>query len=203
MRLILLRSSPLLKIVRFPHPTLRHRSKPLRRVDQELKAVVAEMFDLMYEAKGIGLAANQVHLPFQLFVVNVTGERNIDEEMVFINPVVSAPRGQNTAEEGCLSLPGLFADVTRAAQVNVSAYDLKGNRVDRGVDGMLARVIQHELDHLQGTLFIDRLNPIDLRTLTPDLERMEREFAAERLAGKIGDEMQLRQEIADWETKYC
>ena len=97
-----------LQIVQYPHSTLRHESKPIRRVNKELKKLVDEMFDLMYEASGVGLAANQVNLPLQLFIMNPAGERGDGEEHVFINPVVSKPKGSEEKQEGCLSLPELY-----------------------------------------------------------------------------------------------
>src|SRR4051812_11610093 len=97
-----------LKIINYPHPTLRHVSKPLKRVDAELRRIVRAMFDALYEAKGIGLAANQVDLPYRLFIVNPKSDPNEpQEERVFINPVLSSRKGLAEAEEGCLSLPGL------------------------------------------------------------------------------------------------
>ena len=128
-----------LNIVHYPHPTLRYRSKPLQRVDAELKKIIAEMFEAMYEAKGIGLAANQVDLPFQLFVINTEGDPQRGEERVFINPVIESPKGTSEAEEGCLSLPGVHWVVARPEQVTVTAYDLSGNEVKQTVDGLLAR----------------------------------------------------------------
>ncbi len=104
-----------MKIIHYPHPTLRHRSKPVRRVDAKLKSMISEMFDLMYEASGIGLAANQVDLPLRFFVCNLAGERGEGEELVFINPVISRPKGNEEREEGCLSLPGVCAPVKRPA----------------------------------------------------------------------------------------
>ncbi len=99
-----------LQIIQYPHPTLRHRSKPLRRVDAELRKIVAEMFELMYEHEGVGLAANQVDLPYRLFVVNPEGKADAGEsEGVFINPVLSHGRGLEEDEEGCLSIPGVRA----------------------------------------------------------------------------------------------
>lgn len=100
-----------MKIITYPHPTLRRVAKPVRRVDAELKRIVREMFDLMYEAKGIGLAANQVDMPIRLFIVNLEAEAGKGEELVFINPVLSRPKGSDEAEEGCLSLPGLYGPV--------------------------------------------------------------------------------------------
>src|SRR5690606_11926321 len=111
-----------LDVVHYPHPVLRYESKPIQRVDKQLHAWVAEMFDLMYEHEGVGLAANQVNLPYRLFVMNPTGDsQKPEEEMVVINPVLSRGKGQQVREEGCLSLPGIHAEVTRNKQIHVEA----------------------------------------------------------------------------------
>jgi peptide deformylase len=103
-----------LSVIHYPHPTLRHVSRPLKRVDAELKRYIAEMFDLMYQFEGVGLAANQVDLPYRVFVANVEGDRNaVDAECVFINPVILRGSGQAEREEGCLSIPGVYAPVSR------------------------------------------------------------------------------------------
>src|SRR5688500_15974234 len=120
-----------MQIITYPHPTLRHVSKPIRRVDAELRQLVREMFGLMYAAKGIGLAANQVDLPVRLFIVNLSGKEGEGEEQVFINPVVSSPKGSDEAEEGCLSLPGLYGQVIRPKTVRVNAYNLSGQEIQR------------------------------------------------------------------------
>ena len=142
-----------MEIIKYPHPTLRYRSKPLKRIDSALRETVAEMFQLMYEAQGIGLAANQVDLPYRLFVLNVHEERSKDYEMVFINPVISRPRDPDQKEEGCLSLPGVYAQVRRPASIHVTALNLAGEPIDAEFDGLLARAIQHETDHLDGILY--------------------------------------------------
>ncbi len=136
------------------------------------------MFDLMYEREGVGLAATQVDLPFQLFVINPAGKRGEGEELVFINPVLSQPKGRANAEEGCLSLPSLYATVSRPERIRVVAYDLAGNQVDTILDDYLARIIQHEVDHLHGTLFIDRIPDLNLASLKSNLEEFEMEFRA-------------------------
>lgn len=192
-----------MKIVHFPHPTLRRVSKPLKKVDKSLKSMVAQMFDLMYEAKGIGLAANQVNLPFRLFIVNVSGERGSGEELVFLNPVIDHPKGSSVAEEGCLSLPQLYHPVARPEQIHVTAYDLSGNPLDRTVDGTLARVIQHEFDHLEGVLFIDRIPPLETRALESALQEFDLEFNSQRLAGKIPDDPTIESQLRQWEQRYC
>jgi peptide deformylase len=189
-----------LRIIQFPHPTLRRVSKPLRRVDDELRHIVRRMFDLMYEAKGIGLAANQVDLPYRLFVLNLSGDpAETDEEQVFINPVLSQPKATAEAEEGCLSLPGLYAQVRRPEQITVNAYDLAGQEVEETVEGLLARAVQHETDHLDGVLFIDRLSPIARSALKDSLEEFEIEFADRRQRGEIPDDERILARLTELE----
>ena len=193
----------MLKIINVPHPTLRHESKPLRRVDKKLKAMVAEMFDLMHEHRGIGLAANQVDLPFQLFIINPTGEAGSGEERVLINPVVQSPKGNSESEEGCLSIPGVYGKVVRPTAVHVIAYDLEGNKMDEVVDGTLARVIQHEFDHLQGVLFPDRMSQAALKSIEDELHAFDLEFQAMLIQddGLIAEHVKKR--LAELESEYC
>jgi len=163
-----------LEIIQYPHPTLRHKSKPLKRVDAELRQLIAEMFELMYEHEGVGLAANQVDLPYRLFVSNVEGDPAIkDAECVFINPVLSGGHDQSEDEEGCLSIPGLRAQVKRNSKIKIQAYDLSGNEISGEVDGLMARIVQHETDHLDGVLFIDRLGPAQQLGFRDQLEEFE------------------------------
>ena len=122
--------------------------------------MVREMFELMYEAKGIGLAANQVDLPYRLFVINLQSDPNAsDQEFVFLNPVLTSRKGNAEAEEGCLSLPGLYGDVKRSERVVLNAFNMAGEELSLELDGLFARAVQHEIDHLDGILFIDRLTP--------------------------------------------
>lgn len=189
-----------LQIINFPHPTLRHRSKPLRRVDAELRRYVAEMFDLMYEHEGVGLAANQVDLPYRLFVANAEGDpANKEAELVFINPVLSGGRGQETDEEGCLSIPGVRAPVTRNATIMMHAYDLAGNEIVAEYDKLMARIVQHETDHLDGTLFIDRLGPAQFTALRDQLEEFELVFSSQRETGEIASPEQLAARVLELE----
>lgn len=192
-----------LKIIHYPHPTLRHRSKPVRRVDAKLKSMISEMFDLMYEASGIGLAANQVDLPLRFFVCNLAGERGEGEELVFINPVISRPKGNEEREEGCLSLPGVCAPVKRPASVHFEAYGLDGTAFQAELDGMMARVVQHEVDHLDGVMFIDRLPPTVEMNVGPELEEFSLEFQSRRSTGEIPDDEALAQRLADIENEYA
>ncbi len=191
-----------MQIIHYPHLTLRHKSRPVQRVDRELRDMVAEMFDLMYAAKGIGLAANQVDLPLQLFIINLSGEKGSGEEMVFINPVLTAPQGRSQRDEGCLSLPGIYAEVARPESVRVTAYDLSGNQFDSRVDGMLARAIQHENDHLEGVLFIDRLHPQDLKTLEEELHELDLELTSQRLQDQLPPDDVIRKRLAEIEARY-
>ncbi len=126
-----------LSIIPYPHPTLRVRSKPIRRVDTQLRGFVDQMLDLMYQAEGVGLAANQVGLPIRLFVANPTGQRDEGEELVLVNPELQMPKGNETQSEGCLSLPGMYGQVKRPKSIRLSAYDLHGNPIERTVDGFL------------------------------------------------------------------
>jgi peptide deformylase len=189
-----------LHIIHYPHPTLRHTSKPLKRVDAELREIVAEMFDLMYEHEGVGLAANQVGLPYRLFVANVEGKREAkDSEHVFINPVLSVGRGQAEDEEGCLSIPGLYAPVTRNESIKVQAYDLNGNEMEAELNGLMARIVQHETDHLDGTLFIDRLRPTQLAALRDKLEEFELAFASRLETGELPSPEQIAERLRELE----
>lgn len=192
-----------MEIIHYPHPTLRYQSKTIRRVDRELKAIVSEMFELMYDTRGIGLAANQVDLPLQLFVVNASGEPEGGEELVFVNPVIDQPKGSGVSEEGCLSIPGVHADVNRPAQIHVSAYDLMGNEIDMVADGLLARVIQHEYDHLQGVLFIDRISESAQKQIAGELDAFEREFTGHQASQKIPDKAAILKRLSEVENRYC
>ncbi len=191
-----------MEIVQYPHPTLRYKSKPIKRVDAELKAIVKEMFELMYDARGIGLAANQVDLPLQLFILNLTSEPD-GEELVFINPVISAPKGVSEAEEGCLSIVGVNANVTRPEQIHVTGYDLSGNEIDQTVDGLFARAVQHEVDHLQGVLFIDRVKESAQKQVEHDVEEFVIDFENKRATGEIPDDETIMKKLAEFEAKYC
>jgi len=161
------------------------------------------MFDAMYEAKGIGLAANQVDLPFRLFVLNLSGKRGEGEEMVFINPVVSSPKGSDEFEEGCLSIVGVNAVVNRPEQIHVQAYDLQGNEINATVNGMLAKAIQHETDHLDGVLFVDRIGESSKAAIAGELDDFELIFENERSTGNIPDDEAIFERLKEYETKFC
>lgn len=193
-----------MQIIAYPHSTLKYVSKPIRRVDAELKQMVREMFGLMYEAKGIGLAANQVNLPLRLFVMNLESDPQKPElEQVFINPVISQPKGSAEAEEGCLSLPGLYGPVIRPKQVRITAYGLDGREIDMIATELLGRCVQHEVDHLDGVMFIDRMSAGARADIDDELYDFETVFNSKRLTGGIPSDEVLAEERKKWEQKYC
>ncbi len=189
-----------LSVIHYPHPTLRHASKPLKRVDAQLRQWIAEMFELMYKFEGVGLAANQVDLPYRVFVANVEGDPHAtDAECVFINPVILRGSGQAEREEGCLSIPGVYAPVTRKEKVTVQAYNLAGEEVSGDFEGLFARVVQHEIDHLDGRLFIDRIEPLRRADLAGQLQEFELDFESKRAVGEMPTDEQIAARIAELE----
>ena len=141
-----------MNIVYYPHPALRWKSKPITEINAALREIVREMFDVMYEARGVGLAANQVGLPLRLFIVNTSAESGEkdgeeDEELVFINPEITHRKGSVEGEEGCLSLPELYGQVRRAEEIVVEAFDLQGREFSMTLTELAGRVVQHETDH--------------------------------------------------------
>ena len=192
-----------LQLITYPHPTLRHRSKPILRVDAQLKALVAEMFEIMYEFRGVGLAANQVNLPIRLFIANPSGDKEEGPELVFINPEVNKAKGIAEAEEGCLSLPGINANVKRNKSLQINAYDMSGNEIKTDIDGFLGRIVQHEIDHLDGVLFIDRLAEEIPRPLAEQIQAFEKMFETKQKSGAIAQNEELQAQLLEWELKYC
>lgn len=191
-----------MRIVKYPHPTLYHKSRDLKRVDAELRKAIAEMFDLMYQHHGIGLAANQVDLPYRVFILNVSGDAAIkDQEQVLINPTILKFSGNVEAEEGCLSFPEIYAPVRRSERIVAVAYNLAGEEKRFEVDGLFARAFQHENDHLDGKLFIDRLSPTHLLNIRDDLLALEDEFAGERERGVMPDDQQILARLAELERQ--
>ena len=146
-----------LRIRKYGDPELRRRAEPVGEITPEIRGIIADMIDTMYDEVGIGLAAPQVGVALRLIVV-------CDEEgrgsQALVDPVIAAQSGEATAEEGCLSIPGVFAPVTRSEWVKIEARDGDGRPVAIDARGLRARVLQHELDHLDGILFIDRLDPV-------------------------------------------
>ncbi len=147
---------------------------------------VRRMFDLMYDARGIGLAANQVALPFRFFVLNLTADPEQPEhEQVFLNPEIVKRHSSFEGEEGCLSLPGLYSKVRRAKRIRVRAFDLEGNLIEQDVEELFSRAVQHETDHLEGKLFIDYLDPSALRDAESRIREFELKFRQDQRGGAI------------------
>jgi peptide deformylase len=191
-----------MKIVRFPHPSLRHPAKPLTAIDQKVVGYAAEMLALMYEARGLGLAAPQVALPVQMFVMNVTADpQQREHEAVLINPMILEKKGTVEGEEGCLSFPGLFQKIRRAKSVKVQAYNLKGEEVLYDVAGstpeelLRSRVLQHEIDHLHGILFIDKMGPIAKLGSRSALKELEREHRKAQEQGEIPPDDDIERDL--------
>lgn len=150
----------LLDIKKFPDKVLREKATPIEIFDNSLKVFIDNMFETMYDAPGIGLAANQVGVTKQVVVIDITAGDDTSQQKVFINPKIVAKSGEEEGEEGCLSVPGEYEMVTRFAEVTVEAQDVEGTSFSLKADGLLARAIQHELDHLDGKLFVDRLSSL-------------------------------------------
>ena len=189
-----------LNIVHYPHPALRWKSKPVHRVDDTLRSIVSRMFELMNEASGIGLAANQIALPYQLFVISIMEtEDHPAIEQVLVNPVLQNQKGSHETEEGCLSLPNLYGPVKRATSVDVRAYDLDGNEIHFHAESLHARVIQHEHDHLHGRLFIDRMSEMKKRELSGPLEDFRYHHRQLQQHQKLESDEHLRDDLRKWE----
>lgn len=160
-----------LRIIHYPDARLRKRSGAVTEFDGELAALVARMLELMETGKGVGLAAPQVGINRRVIVMNPSGEAG--DERVLINPVVRDPHGSAEGEEGCLSLPGINVRVRRAQRCRIVAQDLAGNPVEFDAEDLLARICQHEIDHLNGTLIIDRMGPSDRIATRKTLKALE------------------------------
>jgi len=160
-----------LRIIRYPEEVLRVKAAPIPEPDGFLRALAERMNELMREAGGIGLAANQVGWPRRFVIINLTGEDGRYE--AFINPVIVERAGHQKEEEGCLSIPGVSARVRRAARVVVEATALDGRKLRLAAEGLLARAWQHEVDHLDGTLFIDKIGPAARLMLRSRLRELE------------------------------
>ncbi len=165
-----------LTILEFPDPRLRTRAVPVTRFDAELKQLVADMFETMYAAQGVGLAATQVNVHQRVLVADMSEGR--DQPLALINAEIVSREGSQVYQEGCLSFPGVYADVTRALKVQVKAQDADGNPITVEAEGPLAVCIQHELDHLAGKVFVDYLSPLKRNLLLKRLEKQRKQAAS-------------------------
>ncbi len=169
----------MLEIRRYPDPVLLQRCDVITRFDHRLKRFVDEMFELMYQSAGVGLAAPQVGVTKRLFIVNCEfEEKGADGELVLINPEILEKRNLKIMQEGCLSFPGIFAEVERADWVRIRYQDLEGEWHEEVAEGLQAQAFQHELDHLEGKVFIHYLRPEQLQRIQKDIETLKKEFKA-------------------------
>lgn len=165
-----------LKIIHFPDERLRTKAKPVTEVSNDIREIIDNMLETMYDAPGIGLAATQVNIHQQIVVIDVSEEKN--QPYCFINPTITKLNGEEISEEGCLSVPEYFAEVKRADEVTVEALDRNGKKFTLEAEGLLAICIQHELDHLKGKLFIDYLSPLKQKRLRKKLLKKAKEQAS-------------------------
>ncbi|MDQ2077068.1 peptide deformylase [Marinimicrobium sp. ABcell2] len=166
-----------LEILEFPDPRLRTVAKPVAEVDARIRQLVDDMFETMYAAPGVGLAATQVNVHQRVVVIDVSEDQS--QPMVFINPEVTVldPEALREYDEGCLSVPGFYESVSRPERVRVDALDRDGKPFSLEPDGLLAVCIQHELDHLNGKLFVDYVSPIKRQRIRKKLEKQQRASA--------------------------
>ena len=173
-----------MEIVLYPDPFLRKVSPQVEAFDDRLARTAREMLEFMYRSKGVGLAAPQVGIPLRLFVFNPSGDpAKKEEEGVLVNPRITRRKGEEYGEEGCLSFPNVYGEVRRARWIRLEARDLEGRPLEMEFQGFQARVVQHELDHLEGILFVDRMEPAEKLRIRKHLERLEREYKETRAAG--------------------
>jgi len=171
-------------ILEFPDPRLRTRAEPVTRFDAALGTLIDDMLETMYAAPGIGLAATQVDVHKRLIVIDLSKEH--DQPVVLINPEILAREGEASSEEGCLSVPGIFDEVKRAAKVRVRAQDRNGGTFERDFEDILAVCVQHEMDHLDGRLFVDYLSDLKRERIRKKLEKDRKERASRPATATAG-----------------
>jgi peptide deformylase len=158
-------------ILHYPDPRLRQKAMPVTQVTPELEKLIDDMAETMYAAPGVGLAATQIGEAHRIFIVDIAAEDEPSNLMVFINPEIVTTDGTQTGSEGCLSFPGVTEDVKRAANVSVRAMDRSGKAFELEADGLLAVAVQHELDHLDGVLMIDRVGMLKKRIIQRKMQK--------------------------------
>jgi peptide deformylase len=161
-------------IVKFPDPVLQRPAEAVTKFDQELRELVEDMFESMYDAHGIGLAAPQIGVPKRLTVIDLSFQKNPEEKLVLINPEILSREGKQLEEEGCLSLPDIREKVSRASKVKIRAQDVTGKWFERDAEDLLARAFQHEIDHLDGVLFIFRISALKRDFVLRRIRKLQR-----------------------------
>lgn len=162
-----------LKVLHYPDPRLRNLALPVASVDDEIRKLVDDMFETMYEAPGIGLAAIQVNVPKRVIVIDISNDRS--QPLCFINPRIVSRRGDEETEEGCLSVPGIYDLVARSEWIRVEALGRDGKPFSLEIDGLLAVCVQHEIDHLDGKLFVDYLSEVKRGRIRKKMEKLRRQ----------------------------
>jgi len=171
-------------ILEFPDPRLRTRAEPVTRFDVALGTLIEDMLETMYAAPGIGLAATQVDVHKRLIVIDISKEHN--DPLVLINPEILEREGEANTEEGCLSVPGIFDEVKRAAKIRLRAQDRNGETFERDYEDILAVCIQHEMDHLEGRLFVDYLSDLKRERIRKKLDKDRKERGSRAAAAPVG-----------------
>jgi peptide deformylase len=186
-----------MKIVNYPHPSLRFPAKPVTSLDRTVRLQAGKMLELMYEANGLGLAAPQVALPIQLLVMNFAADAaQKDQEVVALNPViVDRSGGTEEDREGCLSFPGLYQKVRRSKTVKVQYYNLDGVKLEMTAHGLAARVWQHEVDHLHGKLFIDVMGTLGKIASRSMLKDFEKTFRRQQERGEFPSDDEIKRQL--------
>ncbi|MBQ60938.1 MAG: peptide deformylase [Gammaproteobacteria bacterium] len=164
-----------LEILEFPDPRLRTTAKPVKEIDGKLNKLIDRMLDTMYEAPGIGLAATQLNIHQRLVVLDIS--QNKDSPLILINPVLASQEGELETDEGCLSVPGFYEAVTRASHIHVKALSRDGDPISIEAEDLLAVCIQHEIDHLDGKLFVDYLSAAKRQMIRKKLLKLQRQQA--------------------------
>ena len=172
-----------LEILEMPDPRLRTVAKPVEIFDEKLAKLIDDMIETMYDASGIGLAATQVNVHRRLLVLDVSEAQDTPRE--YVNPEIVGAEGEETCEEGCLSVPGIYANVKRAEKVRVAAFDRHGEPFEETLDGMHAVCLQHEIDHLEGRLFVDYLSPLKRRMVLKKLEKARKQAEQNALKARL------------------
>ncbi|HEY7840284.1 MAG TPA: peptide deformylase [Gammaproteobacteria bacterium] len=161
-----------LEVLHFPDPRLRKQALPVKSVDDSIRKLAADMLQTMYEENGVGLAATQVNVQQRVVVIDVSADRN--QPLVLINPEIVEQEGREESQEGCLSVPGYFDTVERATKVRYRYLSLEGSPIEADADGLMAICLQHEIDHLNGKLFIDYLSNLKRERIRKKIEKQER-----------------------------
>jgi peptide deformylase len=172
----------ILDILHFPDPRLRKKAEPITQVDDQVRQTVDDMFQTMYDAPGIGLAANQVNIHKRIIVIDISKEN--EQPLCLINPEILDSQGEEEMEEGCLSVPGFYEQVRRSAQVRIRALDRDGHEFELMAEGLLAVCVQHEIDHLDGKLFVDYISPLKRQRIRKKLEKQKKLVSSKYDPGK-------------------